>query len=153
MQHRRQSDRRTRRGGLRLKERRTGFDRRKSHALLAPLRNDPLLLGSILVAFIAMSVADGVLTAWELRSGLATEGNPALAPLIASSPTGAALFKLAATLAVAAGIWTGRRYRGVLAVSIFAVAVYTAVLAYHLGSLYGAGALWGAGVTTLSARA
>ena len=42
---------------------------------------------------------------------------------------------------VSMGIWHQRRYRYVLAVSLLALAVFTGLLAYHLGSLQGLGYL------------
>lgn len=133
-------DRRATVGRPRIPERRTGFDRRRRHLILGYLRNDPRALIMMLALFIGLSVADGLLTAFELTAGLAREGNPALASLADIDLGLAGAFKLLLTALVALGIWQGRQYRQVLAVSVLALVLYTALLAYHLGSLWGIGA-------------
>ncbi len=82
-----------------------------------------------------------MLTAIEIHAGIATEGNPILAPLYASSPYLAVAFKVVVVALVSMGIWHQRRYRYVLAVSLLALAVFTGLLAYHLGNLQGLGYL------------
>lgn len=139
MDQRATHDRRALLGRLHLPERRTGFDRRRRHAILGQLRDDPQLLAVLLGMFVLLSLLDGALTAFELATGIASEGNPFLSSLIAAHPVLAACFKLVMTGLVAFGIWHGRRYRKILAVSVFALVLYAALLAYHLGWLYGSG--------------
>lgn len=124
-----------------MPERRTGFDRRRRHLILGYLRDDSRALLALLALFITLSVADGLLTAFELSAGLAREGNPVLASIADIDLGLAGVFKLVLTALVAMGIWQGRRYRNVLAVSVLALVLYTALIAYHLGSLWGAGVL------------
>ncbi len=123
----------------RFLDKRTGFDRRWHYPVLGTLRDSPWLLISLLVALNVMSLADGALTAVEIMLGIATEGNPVLGGLLARNPLLAVAFKLAVIAFVSWSIWRSRHYRIVLATAIFAVAVYAAVLAYHLGSLSGLG--------------
>jgi len=91
----------------------------------------------VLVATNVLSLIDGLLTTAEVSSGVAVEGNPVLAPLFASSPYTAVALKTAVVAVVTLVIWHRRRYRIVLSVSLIALAVFTAVVAYHLGWLYG----------------
>ena len=133
-----QTDRR-RTSRYRFNNRRTAFDRRRRYPVLGSLRDRPGLLLGVLVAVNVLSLLDGLLTAAELRSGIASEANPVLAPLFASSSYAALAFKTVLVALVSIGIWRLRRYRIVLAVSLLALALFTAVVAYHLGSLHGYG--------------
>jgi hypothetical protein len=137
---RRSGDRR-RVSRYRFLNRRTAFDRRRRYPVLGSLRDSPWMLLAVLIAANLLSLADGVLTAIEIQAGIATEGNPILAPLYASSPYFAIAFKIIVVALVSAGIWHQRRYRHVLAVSLLALAVFTGLLAYHLGNLQGLGYL------------
>jgi len=128
-----------RRGGFgyRFLDRRTAFDRRRRSLILGTLRDSPWVLASVLIATNVMSLIDGLLTAAEVSNGLATEANPVLAPLFASNPYAAVALKSGVVAVVTYIIWRSRRYRIVLSVSVVALAVFTAVVAYHLGALYG----------------
>lgn len=86
----------------------------------------------LLIAVNVLSLLDFLLTAQELASGLATEGNPVLAPLFASGPLVAWLVKTVLLLLVSLAIWQGRRMRAVLSVAVLAFAVFAAVIGYHL---------------------
>lgn len=134
------ADRRSPRG-YRFFDRRTGFDRRKSHLVLGTLRDSGWLLMSVLVGINLMSLADGALTYAEITHGIAHEGNPVLAALFDAHPMAAVVFKVFAIFMVTAIIWVARRQRSMVALSLFASAVFSAVLAYHFGSLAGLGLL------------
>jgi len=123
----------------RFRNRRTAFDRRRRYPVLGSLRDNVWLLVSVLIAVNVLSLLDGVLTAFEIRNGIASEGNPVLAPLFAASPYAALGFKVLVVALVSLGIWHQRRYRYVLGVSLLALAVFAAIVAYHLGHLYGLG--------------
>jgi len=137
---RRGADRRLKRR-FRFYERRGGFDRRRAYPFLRTLRDVPWTLLTILVLINVLSAADGVLTAVELATGLASEGNPVFGHLIRVSPQFAAFFKVAVMLAVSIAIWRGRRYRAILVLAPLTAGLYAALLGYHLGSLSGMGVL------------
>jgi len=103
------------------------------------MRDQPWLLLGVLVAVNVLSLVDGLLTAAELQSGIASEANPVLARIFATSPYAALLFKVVLIALVSLVIWRQRRYRIVLVVSLAALALFTAVVAYHLGNLHGYG--------------
>jgi len=121
VERRKQGDRR-RASHYRFANRRTAFDRRRRYPVLGPLRDSSWLLLAVLIAANLLC-------------------NPVLAPLYATSPYLAVVFKVAVVALVSIGIWHQRRYRYVLAVSLLALAIFTGLLAYHLGSLRGLGYL------------
>jgi hypothetical protein len=133
-----QTDRRRERS-FRLTERRTGFDRRRIHAVLGALRGNDRVVAGLLIAINVMSLIDAALTVWELSLGIASEGNPVLSPLFEINPLLAVAFKLALTLGITIAIWVNRRYRAMLAATLVAFGIYVAVIAWHLGGLAGLG--------------
>lgn len=125
---------------FRYPERRTGFERRlpadgtiRSAWLrtLERYRDSPLAVAVVAVAFVALSGADLLLTLRALDAG-ATELNPLMAALFATSPVAAGAVKMSIAVVVAATMWAGRRYRRILELSLLAVGVMAALLAYHL---------------------
>ena len=116
---------------------RTGFDRRKRSWFFGTLRDNPSVLIGLLVVLNVFSLIDGVLTAIELTMGVAKEGNPMLGNLIETNGFLAAGMKVVVMIAVSAVIWHWRGHRRILAIVPLALALYAAVLAYHLGSLAG----------------
>ena len=84
-----------------------------------------------------------MMTAAEMVTGVAREGNPVLRDVIARSPLAGVFFKVIVVVLVSVGIWRLRRYRQVLAIALLALALYAAVLAYHFGFLSGLGLLSG----------
>lgn len=126
---------------FRFRNRRGGFDRRRSYPFLRILRDAPWTLFAVLVLINVFSLVDGVLTTAELSTGLAREGNPVFGHLIRVSPYFAGVFKITVMLAVSVGIWRGRHYRAILMLAPITAGLYAAVLAYHLGSLAGFGFL------------
>lgn len=139
-ERRSRSDRRRARG-RRFFERRSGFDRRAPNVVLGTLRDSRWLLPAVLVTVNLMSLADGALTYAEITHGIAHEGNPILAALFEVHPMAAIAFKVLSVFLVTAIIWAARRQRSMIALSLFASAVFSAVLAYHFGSLAGLGLL------------
>lgn len=124
----------------RFHNRRTGFDRRRHPLVLEVLRDSRWALLALLWLLNVLSLLDGLFTAVELSSGLAREGNPLFRGLIWTSPLFAAGLKIGIMLAVSVVIWHWRRYRVMLVLTLTTLALYAAVLAYHLGSL--TGLLW-----------
>ena len=118
---------------------RTGFDRRKRSWFFGTLRDSRWVLIGLLVALNVFSLIDGALTAIELTLGIASEGNPVLGNIIQTNVFLAAGLKVAVMVVVSAAIWRWRAQRRILAIVPFALALYAAVLAYHLGSLVGLG--------------
>lgn len=97
-----------------------------------------MLIG-LLVVLNVLSLMDGTLTAFELATGIAREGNPAFGSLISASPLVAGAVKVALMAAVSVVIWRNRRIRSIVVLAPLALMGYVALLAYHLGSLRGYG--------------
>lgn len=121
----------------RFHNRRTGFDRRKHPVVLEVLRDSRWALVALLVLLNLMSLLDGLLTAAELSTGIAREGNPLFLGLIGASPLLAAGFKVVVPVLVSVVLWRWRRYRVMLVLTLATLALYAMVLAYHFGSLSG----------------
>ncbi len=138
-----QPDRRRRRR-LVVKERRSGFDRRRSFrrsplaaALEAPalrLRDQPALLAELLVLVNLFSVVDLLITLELLRLG-AVEVNPIMARLFEFGPGPAAAAKLGIVLVATLSLWLLRRHRAALTTTVALVAVYGSLVAYELVGL------------------
>jgi Domain of unknown function (DUF5658) len=144
LSNRRKKDRRKRRFSFVLRERRSGFDRRGregasrvssayEQALLA-LRERPRLLFGLLVAVNVLNLADFLLTMRVLAEG-GGEANPILRSLFAMDPLYAGLFKLVAVLLTSWLAWRCRRFRSGLEAAIIMLAVFTAVICYHIFGL------------------
>lgn len=138
------SERRCRRRGFVLHERRTGFDRRclsGSGALagtfqqtLLGLRDRPGALWVVLAVVNVLNIADFVLTLNVLASGGA-EANPIMRSLFDLGPVWAGAFKLAAVLLATVLVWRCRRYRLALVAALVMALIFTAVLFYHVVGL------------------
>lgn len=135
---RRENDRRTQRR-YRFRDLRSGFDRRRHYAFLGTMRDSAWILLGVLLLTNLLSLVDGYLTFVELTAGIAAEGNPVLASLFEAHPISAVAFKVSIVGMVTLVVWLERRRRVMLVVALFASGVYTAVVAYHLGSLMGLG--------------
>jgi len=123
----------------RFYDRRTSFDRRKRYPILGTIRDHPWLLVFVLVLINTLSWLDGVLTLFEVSTGIAREGNPLLAAAFEHQPMIAVLLKAAVILALSVMMWRMRTYRIMLVMSFLTLGVFAAVVAYHLGSLHGFG--------------
>jgi hypothetical protein len=136
VERRRGLDRRVKRHFV-FMDHRTGFDRRQRSWFFGSLRDSRWLLIALLMVLNLLSLFDGVLTAFELRLGIATEGNPVLGSIIQTNGLLAVAVKVAVMITVSVVIWHWRSHRRILAVVPFALALYAALIAYHLGSLSG----------------
>jgi hypothetical protein len=134
MDERRTIDRRQRRAGFRVPERRTGFERRYGADSLLELRDRPSQLFGLLLALNALSVGDWMLTTRALEHG-AVEANLVLASVMSQSWTLALAFKLSMVLLGSVAIWMARRYRLVLGTAVLVSTVYLAVALYQAGEL------------------
>lgn len=133
-----ENDRRQRRV-FRFLDRRSGFDRRRNYPVLGVVRDNDWMVLGILILLNVLSLFDGLLTSAELAYGIASEGNPVLGALHAVNPLAAIAVKVGAILVVSVIIWRARRVRVILMVSLMSLAVFSALIAYHLGSLNGLG--------------
>jgi len=115
-----------------LPERRTGFDRRRRYPMTGSLRDNPLALLGVLVLVNTLSALDFAFTWLQLQAGVAEEGNPVLAGMFAEAPAKAWFFKSGVMLVVSLVIWHQRKRRAMLSVALVALALYIAVLVYHL---------------------
>ncbi len=130
---------RRRRRVYRFIDRRSGFDRRRRYPVLGTMRDHPLILAIVLVLLNVLSLVDGFFTAVELTLGIAAEGNPVLEAAARRNPLLAVAVKVGVMLLVTAGMWHGRTSRVILGLSVAALALFAAVVAYHAGSLRGLG--------------
>lgn len=139
-ERRRPPDRRVRRISLHHPERRSGFDRRQPDdgtlrsvwlRMLTSYRDSPAAIAAVVLAFVALSAADLVLTLAALDAG-ATEINPVMAALFERSPPLAGVVKMSLAVAVATVLWIARRHRRILEVSLLATGLMAALLGYHL---------------------
>lgn len=139
--NRRARDRRKRRFNLVLRERRSGFDRRQregasrvsivyERALLG-LRDRPRIIFAVLFVINALNLADFLMTMNVLARG-GGEANPILRSLFAVDPLYAGIFKVVAVLLTSWIVWRCRRFRSGLEASIVLLAVFAAVICYHI---------------------
>jgi hypothetical protein len=136
---RRGPDRRRRRRWV-WRERRTGFDRRRQadsrvgaawDATLLYLRDNPFVLFGLLALANVLSILDLAFTMWALQQG-AVEANPVMAALLSDDPAIAAVVKILIVAAVSLVIYLLRRYRLMLKVALFSVALFGAIVLYHI---------------------
>ncbi len=139
-ERRRGTDRRSRTVSFRYPERRTGFARRRPEVggprraylrMLDGYRARPEMVAVVLATFVALNLADLMLTLRALRLG-AAEANPAMALLFGMDPAAATVFKLAVGVGVALVVWSLRRYRLMLETSLLLVAGFAVLMLYHL---------------------
>lgn len=140
----RTGDRRCSRWNFVLRERRTGFDRRcltdagvvtqGFEGALTGLRDRPRALWVVLAVVNTLNIADFVLTLNVLAAG-GGEANPIMRSLFHLSPIWAGVFKLVAVLLATALVWRCRRFRSALVAALLMLAVFIAVLFYHMVGL------------------
>jgi hypothetical protein len=134
----RSSDRRVRRHYV-FRDRRTGFDRRAQpsgswwDALLLRMHHSPRLVEIILVLLVALNLADLVFTQVALGAG-AVEANPIMAVLFDSSFASAAALKILVSMFIVFVVLAFRDYRKMMALTVFATALYSGVFTYHLAT-------------------
>ncbi len=133
---------RRRRHVFRHPERRLGFDRRlpahpasaAAEGTLRFLRDSDVALASTLVLLNVLNVTDLLLTLYLLPRG-ASEANVVIEALLSTHPLSAALFKVVVVALASTVIWKMRRYRAILALGVFAVAVFLVLTVYELAML------------------
>jgi len=81
-----------------------------------------------------LNVADFCLTLVALESG-GREVNPVLRPLFMLGPIWAGVFKVVFVVAATLLVWLLRRYRKALIVAVFMLALFGALMLYHLVAL------------------
>ena len=105
-------------------DRRSGFDRRglsASDRMLMGVRENPVILLTLLIALNVMNLLDFFFTVGALQAGYA-EGNPVMALMFAQSHALAGAFKFAIVAIVSVVVWAMRRYRSVLRLLVLACA-------------------------------
>lgn len=112
-------------------ERRTGFDRRRRHAVCRVLRDNFVLLGLLILTLNLLNLADLYLTTSAFGLG-AIEGNPVMAAAFNVSWETAAVFKIAVMAAISAAILVFGRYRLVLQFALASAAAYAMLIGYHV---------------------
>jgi hypothetical protein len=130
---------RRRKRKYRFVDRRHGFDRRKRYPVLGTMREHPWIVALVVVVLWVLSAVDGLLTLVEVGLGIARESNPILLAAGERHVLFAVAAKVGGTLAASAVIWHGRTRRSILGLSIVAIGVFAALVAYHFGSLVGLG--------------
>lgn len=128
------SDRRVRRRYV-FRDRRSGFDRREENttrwsAALARLGRGHTLEVA-LVLLLALNAGDLVFTVFALDAG-AVEANPIMAALFSHSVLLAAAVKALAAMVLVFTVLAFRRYRKMMALTVFGLTVYSALFVYHL---------------------
>jgi hypothetical protein len=124
-----------------VRERRTGFDRRGPRragriwatldASLVYLRDNASVVLAVLLTANLLSILDLVFTLRALQNG-AQEGNPVMKALLDWNPAVAGGVKVGIILGLSLLIWRLRRYRMILQVALFALAMYGGIIAYHI---------------------
>ena len=127
-----------------LRERRSGFDRRRSHfrpgpaaaleATLLYLRDHPAVLAAVLATANVLSLLDLILTTRLLELG-AIEGNPIMASLFRGGAADAAVFKIGLVAVAGLILWSLRRHRAALVAAILAASAYLIVVVFELSLL------------------
>jgi len=137
---RRATDRRVSRKFV-FRDRRSGFDRRRRRrhtavgvaweTSLVYLRDNASALFAVLATANLLSILDLVFTRHALQDG-ALEGNPLMRALLHWNPAVGAVVKVGIIAALSLVIWEMRRYRPILQVAVFALAIYAAIVLYHI---------------------
>lgn len=130
---------RRRRKRLRLRERRSGFDRRQIgrsgfYALydrtLLDYGKDALKFWTVLATIVVFNFLDLILTVRAIALG-AGEVNPLMRTLLWSDPIIAAVFKLGVVAVVVLALQRMRRFRDALVMSLGLLVGFTALMFYH----------------------
>lgn len=138
----RHQDRRRRRLNFVMRERRSGFDRRRpttwsarmQERVLARLRDEDRNMFTLLVIANVLNVLDFLFTLRALGHG-AQEANPIMRALFSLDPATAGAVKVALVLGVSLLVWRFRRYRLPLLAGVMLSIVFGLVFLYHLYGL------------------
>jgi hypothetical protein len=122
-----------------MRERRTGFDRRRAAAWPARLREQVLVrlrdhdrnVLALLVTANILNVLDFVFTLRALAHG-AVEANPLMRILLSLDPAAAGGVKVTLMLGVSLLVWRFRRYRLLLMAGATLPVVFGLIFLYHL---------------------
>ena len=101
---------------------------------LLNLRDRPRVIFATLLAVNALNLADLLLTLNVLANG-GGEANPILRSLFALDPLYAGIFKVVAVFFTSWLAWRCRGYRSGLQASLILLAMFSAVICYHLFGL------------------
>lgn len=138
----RHGDRRRRRLNFVMRERRSGFDRRRPDTwparlqgrALACLRDEDRNVFALLAIANVLNVLDLLFTLRALAHG-AEEANPIMRALFSFDPWAAGAVKVVLVLGVSLLIWRFRRYRLTLLAGVVLPLVFGLVFLYHLYGL------------------
>lgn len=122
-----------------LRERRSGFDRRRPETrsarlqerVLIPLRDNRRNVLTLLATANVLNVLDFLFTLRALDHG-AVEANPVMRMLFSYDPVTAGSVKIALMLGVSLLVWRFRRYRPPLIAGVALAVVFGLVFIYHL---------------------
>ena len=124
---------------MRLRERRSGFDRRHNgrtglYALydrtLLDYGKNALAFWTVLATIVVFNFLDLILTVRPIALG-AGEANPVMRTLLWSNPIIAGVVKLGVVAAVVLALQRMRRFRDALAMSLGLLVGFTALMFYH----------------------
>jgi hypothetical protein len=127
-----------------LRERRSGFERRRPRrrstvggayeGSLVYLREHPAALIALLVLANVLSLLDFFLTLTLLRLGF-TEANPVMDYFFRSSVLQAGVVKCGLVAVCALAFWSLRRFRPALLAALFMAGLYVAIVLYEIAGL------------------
>ena len=136
---RRAREDRRRRYRPRIRERRSGFDRRAKtttgaraayNRMLMTYGRDSVRFWTVLATIVVFNFLDLMLTSRALNRG-AIEANPVMRNLFWTHPVVAALVKVGVVAAVVLALQRMRRYRQALELSLVLLVGFTALMFYH----------------------
>lgn len=134
---------RRKKSDFRFFDQREGFERRKIHQKHSNffrdfiykealrLRKDQKSLAIIIVAFNFLNISDYIFTTKALAAGI-KEINPIMNSLFTTNPMLALVFKLIAGFVVSYLLWSFRKKRKMLELSLFIFLFYTVLTFYHI---------------------
>lgn len=90
----------------------------------------------MLFAIVALNVFDAIATLKWIELGIAREGNPLMAPLIAFSPACFVLLKIGVALMVCSYLWKVKENRLVAGATKIVFSAYTVLVMWHMVGFY-----------------
>ncbi|MCK6502039.1 DUF5658 family protein [Myxococcota bacterium] len=100
------------------------------------LEAGPELVTGLILPILALNLADALFTLGWIDAGLASEGNPLMATLIALHPSTFAVTKLGLVGLGLALLHRRRRRRVAQVAAALAFVVYVGILCFHLQAVY-----------------